>query len=223
MLRTRNQPCAIRYRGGHPAQKPCGMHRCVRPHEHGQHRAQQIQDVTKPRFSVGVCNRWFKGVLTHRAFRLAFSMPRHAPRFQHCAALVQWLGSEHGFCVQPLQGWVHPLHGCTDGFPQGTGISGGGASPENSGHWWGGVSPGHGQQEPTATWAENLAHDLVGGSRAGHGMGRRAASSGAGPPAHQRAGRSIWWHTGTRHAHQAGHRPTDGHTQHSHGRAGGAK
>lgn len=76
MLRTRNQPCAIRYRGGHPAQKPCGMHRCVQPLEHGQHRAQQIQDVTKPRFSVGVCNRWFKGVLTHRVFRLVKTLPR---------------------------------------------------------------------------------------------------------------------------------------------------
>ena len=51
-------------------------------------------------------------------------------------------------------------------------------------------------------------------------MGRRAASSGAGPPAHQRAGRSIWWHTGTRHAHQAGHRLRGRHTQHTHGRAG---
>ena len=123
-------------------------------------------------------------------------------RLPCCAAWVQWLGSWYGFSVQPLQGWVQglqgwvqPLHGCTDGFPQGTGTSGGGAWPENSGHWWGGVSPGHGQQEPATTWAENLAHDLVGGSRAGHGTGRRAASSGAGPPAHQRAGRSIWWHT----------------------------
>ena len=175
-----------------------------------------------------------------------------------------------------MQGWVQPLHGCTDGFQQGTVSSGGGQSPENLGDWRGGVSPGHGQQEPATTWAENLAHDLaggsrsrkvgsvnsvmpgrprsaaaavhgpkirvvfhqgsgqqepattwaenlahdlVGGSRAGHGTGRRAASSGAGPPAHQRAGRSIWWHSGTRHAHQHGHRPTDGHTQHTHGRA----
>ena len=76
MLRTRAKTCAIRYRGGHPAQKPCGMHRCVQPLEHGQHRAQQIQDVTKPRFSVGVCNRFANGVLTHRAFRLAETLPR---------------------------------------------------------------------------------------------------------------------------------------------------
>ena len=42
-----------------------------------------------------------------------------------------------------------------------------------------------------------------------------------GRPASTPAGRaSIWWHTGTRHAHQHGHRPTDGHTQHTHGRAG---
>ena len=47
-------------------------------------------------------------------------------------------------CVQLLQGWVHPLHGYADGFQQGTVSSGGGQSPENLGHWWGGVSPGHG-------------------------------------------------------------------------------
>lgn len=76
MLRTRAKTCAIRYRGGHPAQKPCGMHRCVQPLEHGQHRAQQIQDVTKPRFSVGVCNRFANGVLTHRVFRPAETLPR---------------------------------------------------------------------------------------------------------------------------------------------------
>ena len=87
-------------------------------------------------------------------------------------AWVQWLGSWYGFCVQllqgwvqGLQGWVHPLHGYADGFPQGKVSSGGGQSPENLGDWWGGVSPGHGQQEPATTWAENLAHDLAGGSR----------------------------------------------------------
>ena len=75
-----------------------------------------------------------------------------------CAAWVQWQGSWYGFSVQPLQGWVQglqgwvqPLHGYADGFPQGTGTSGGGQSPENLGDWWGGVSPGHGQQEPATT------------------------------------------------------------------------
>ena len=66
--------------------KPCWLHRCVHPHGHGQDHAQQIQDVTKPRFSVGACDRFANGVLTHRAFQLAISMPRRASFFQHCAA-----------------------------------------------------------------------------------------------------------------------------------------
>ena len=51
--------------------------------------------------------------------------------FECCAALVQWLGSEHGFIVcsfcrggvQGLQGWVQQLQGCADGYTQGTGTS----------------------------------------------------------------------------------------------------
>ena len=109
--------------------------------------------------------------------------------FEWGAAWVQWLGSWYGFSVQPLQGWVQglqgwvqPLHGCTDGFPQGTVSSGGGQSPENLGDWWGGVSPGHGQQEPATTWAENLAHDLAGGSRS-----RKVGSVNSGMPGRPRA------------------------------------
>ena len=84
--------------------------------------------------------------------------------------------------VQGLQGWVQPLHGYADGFPQGKVSSGGGQSPENLGDWWGGVSPGHGQQEPATTWAENLAHDLAGGSRS-----RKVGSVNSGMPGRPRS------------------------------------
>jgi hypothetical protein len=88
-----------------------------------------ILDVAKPRFSVGacvpLCIRCSLGTGSFDLRKLYHGFGLFGQPFSTQRSLIQWLGSEHGFCVQPLQGWVQglqgsvqELQGCADDCPQ---------------------------------------------------------------------------------------------------------